>query len=96
MLTQISPNIYILPFDSHRDRPNLGYIHGEKYSVLLDAGNSEAHLTAMLVAIEEAGLPAPAIFTNCRADMMRTNFTITLKPSTKRLTKLISTGISLQ
>lgn len=61
MLTQISPDIYILPFDSHRDRPNLGYIHGEKYSVLVDAGNSEAHLTAMLVAIEETGLPAPKI-----------------------------------
>lgn len=61
MLTQVSSNVYILPFDSHRDRPNLGYIHGEKYSVLVDAGNSPAHLNAMLEAIDEAGLPKPKI-----------------------------------
>ena len=61
MLNQVSPNVYILPFDSHRDRPNLGYIHGQKYSVLVDAGNSAAHLNAMLEAIDEAGLPKPEI-----------------------------------
>ena len=61
MLNQVSPNVYILPFDSHRDRPNLGYIHGEKYSVLVDAGNSAAHLNAMLDAIDEAGLPKPEV-----------------------------------
>lgn len=61
MLTQISENVYILPFDSHRDRPNLGYIHGEKFSVLVDAGNSKAHLNTMLEAVEAAGLPKPEI-----------------------------------
>ena len=61
MLNQVSPNVYILPFDSYRDRPNLGYIHGQKYSVLVDAGNSAAHLNAMLDAIDEAGLPKPEI-----------------------------------
>lgn len=61
MLTQISPSVYILPFDSHRDRPNLGYIHGEKFSMLVDAGNSKAHLNKMLEAVEAAGLPKPEI-----------------------------------
>ena len=61
MLTQISPHVYILPFDSQRDRPNLGYIHGEKFSILVDAGNSRAHLNAMLEAVDEAGLPKPEI-----------------------------------
>ncbi|AKG74920.1 MBL fold metallo-hydrolase [Salinicoccus halodurans] len=61
MLTQISPHVYILPFDEERDRPNLGYIHGKNYSMLIDAGNSPAHLQKMLQEIEEAGLPAPKI-----------------------------------
>lgn len=61
MLTQISPHAYILPFDSQRDRPNLGYIQGEKFSILVDAGNSRAHLNAMLEAVDEAGLPKPEI-----------------------------------
>lgn len=61
MLTQISPHVYILPFDSQRDRPNLGYIHGKKFSVLVDAGNSSAHLNVMLEAIDEAGLPKPEV-----------------------------------
>lgn len=61
MLKQISPRVYILPFDSHRDRPNLGYIHGDKYSVLVDAGNSGAHINTMLEAVEAANLPAPKI-----------------------------------
>ncbi|HBV23482.1 MAG TPA: hypothetical protein DEB42_06845 [Jeotgalicoccus sp.] len=61
MLTQISPHVYILPFDSQRDRPNLGYIHGEKFSILVDAGNSKAHLNAMLEAVYAAGLPKPEI-----------------------------------
>lgn len=61
MLNQISPHVYILPFDSHRDRPNLGYIHGEKFSILVDAGNSKAHLVTMLEAIDAAGLPKPEI-----------------------------------
>lgn len=61
MLAQISPHVYILPFDSQRDRPNLGYIHGEKFSILVDAGNSKAHLNAMLEAVYAAGLPKPEI-----------------------------------
>ena len=61
MLAQISPHVYILPFDSQRDRPNLGYIHGEKFSLLVDTGNSKAHLNTMLKAIKDANLPAPEI-----------------------------------
>ncbi|HJF23339.1 MAG TPA: MBL fold metallo-hydrolase [Mammaliicoccus lentus] len=60
-LKQISKNGYILPFDSHRDRPNLGYIHGEKYSMLIDTGNSPAHLTEMLNEIEKLNLPQPKV-----------------------------------
>ena len=59
MLSQISPHVHILPFDEERDRPNLGYIHGEDYSMLIDAGNSPAHLEAMLEAVSASDLPAP-------------------------------------
>lgn len=61
MLTQVSPNVYILPFDSDRDRPNLGYVHGDNFSVLIDAGNSKSHLETMLDAIKTAGLPEPKL-----------------------------------
>lgn len=61
ILTQVSPHVYILPFDGVRDRPNIGYIHGAKFSILIDAGNSPAHLNAMLAAIDAAGLPKPKI-----------------------------------
>lgn len=61
MLSQISPKVYILPFDEEQDRPNLGYIHGDNYSMLIDAGNSPAHLQMMLSEIEKAGLPAPKL-----------------------------------
>ncbi len=61
MLIQISPHVYILPFDEARDRPNIGYIRGENYSMLIDAGNSPAHLATMLQSIEREGLPVPKI-----------------------------------
>lgn len=60
-LKKISPNIYILPFDKERDRPNIGYIHGEKYSLLIDTGNSPAHLNDMLNEIKLLDLPKPTV-----------------------------------
>ncbi|WP_411842781.1 MBL fold metallo-hydrolase [Salinicoccus sp. HZC-1] len=61
LLTQISSHVHILPSDAERDRPNLGYIHGQNYSMLIDTGNSQAHLQMMLHEIEKAGFPAPKI-----------------------------------
>ena len=40
MLKKISECIYYLPPDSETDRPVLGYIRGDRYSLMVDAGNS--------------------------------------------------------
>ncbi|WP_020006294.1 MBL fold metallo-hydrolase [Salinicoccus albus] len=60
-LRKISEHVHILPHDTERDRPNLGYIAGEDYSVLIDTGNSPAHLIEMLDEIEQNGLPTPKL-----------------------------------
>ena len=43
-LKKISEHVWILPFDSPKDRPNLGYIKGEASSLAVDAGHSSSHV----------------------------------------------------
>lgn len=43
MLNKLSDRIYFMPSDSKTDRPVIGLICGDKYSVVVDAGNSPAH-----------------------------------------------------
>ncbi len=59
-LNQISDRIYYFPYEQQRDRPNLGHIHGERYSVMVDAGASAAHANEFYHAVSEAVLPIPA------------------------------------
>lgn len=59
MMTQISPRLFYLPFDDEADRPNLGYIRGDNYALMVDAGNSAAHVALFANAREAAGLKAP-------------------------------------
>lgn len=39
-LTKVTERIYYLINDRETDRPVLGYIKGDKYSLMVDAGNS--------------------------------------------------------
>jgi glyoxylase-like metal-dependent hydrolase (beta-lactamase superfamily II) len=41
------------------DRPNLGYIRGDRYSLMVDAGNSGKHANLFLSQLEELNLPYP-------------------------------------
>ena len=59
MLQKIAPGIYYLPNEEETDRPILGYIQGEKYALLVDAGNSPAHLEKMMGALRDENLSAP-------------------------------------
>ena len=43
-LTRISDKVYYLPSEERTDRPVLGYINGDKYSLAVDAGNSSDHV----------------------------------------------------
>ena len=59
LLKKISPHIWILPFDSPKDRPNLGYIRGERLALAVDAGHSSAHVEGLYAQLEANGLPLP-------------------------------------
>ena len=60
-LNRLSERIWFLPFEKERDRPNLGYIRGDHWSLAVDAGHSRAHTEAFYRALEEAGLPLPSL-----------------------------------
>jgi glyoxylase-like metal-dependent hydrolase (beta-lactamase superfamily II) len=56
---QISPHVYWLSPDHTTDRPLLGVVAGTHGSLIIDAGNSPAHLHQLLQAMTEQGLPPP-------------------------------------
>lgn len=62
MLTQLSPRCYFLPHASRDDRPALGYIRGDRFSLQIDCGNSPAHLTQMQEELRRLALPLPALY----------------------------------
>ncbi|HAG43674.1 MAG TPA: MBL fold metallo-hydrolase, partial [Clostridium sp.] len=43
-LTKVTERIYFLENDKEADRPLIGYIKGDKYSLMVDAGNSKNHV----------------------------------------------------
>lgn len=61
MLNRLTERIWVFPFEKERDRPNLGYIRGDRWSLAVDAGHSADHLGAFYRALEAAGLPLPAL-----------------------------------
>ena len=50
-----------LPPDHTFDRPLLGYIKGDRFSVAIDAGSSVSHVGIFYFELENAGLPLPEI-----------------------------------
>lgn len=58
-LHKLSERIYYLPFTEETDRPNLGYIRGDRYSLIVDAGNSSKHANLLLSQLKEWMLPPP-------------------------------------
>ena len=53
MLKRLSDRIWYYPMEEERDRPNLGYIRGDNWSLAVDAGHSEAHTREFYEALEE-------------------------------------------
>ncbi len=58
-LHKLSQTVYYSDCDPKTDRPVLGYLHGEKLSVMIDAGNSARHSADFLAAVQAQGLPLP-------------------------------------
>ena len=60
-LQRISEHVWIMPFDSPKDRPNLGYILGSGMALAVHAGHSSSHVEEFYDAIREEGLPLPEL-----------------------------------
>ena len=60
-LNRLTDRVWVFPFEEERDRPNLSYIRGDNWSLAIDAGHSADHTAAFYHALEEAGLPLPAL-----------------------------------
>lgn len=57
MLTKLSDTIYYLSNQDDRERPTLGLVCGDQYSLLIDAGNSPQHAQDFLREIVNLSVP---------------------------------------
>lgn len=59
MLEQLTPRVFHLPFVQGKNQPSLGYVRGDRFSLMIDAGNTPEHVRAYLEAVERAGFRKP-------------------------------------
>lgn len=57
MLIKFSETIYYMPNHDENDRPTLGLVCGDKYSLIIDCGNSTQHAKDFLLEIEQLNVP---------------------------------------
>lgn len=57
MLKQLTNRVYYLPHVSETDRPALGFITGDRCSLVVDGGNSAIHASEFMKEIDELNLP---------------------------------------
>ena len=60
-LKKLSEHIWYMPYESERDRPNLGYVKGKNWSLAIDAGHSAAHTKEFYALLEKENLPLPCL-----------------------------------
>ena len=58
-LIHLTDRVWVYPHEEARDRPNLGYVRGDRLCLAVDAGHSDAHIAEFYAALEAAGLPLP-------------------------------------
>ena len=59
MFQRITEHIHMRKCQHYTDRPNIGYIRGERGVLLFDAGNSGANVEQLKMELRDAGLPLP-------------------------------------
>ena len=59
MLLKYSDRVYYTAFETETDAPALGYVLGNNYAALIDAGCSPRHINGVLNEIKQQGLRAP-------------------------------------
>ena len=60
-LKRLTEHIWYMPFEEERDRPNLGYVKGDHWSLAIDAGHSAAHTADFYSLLAREGLPLPSL-----------------------------------
>ncbi|NJP37836.1 MBL fold metallo-hydrolase [Alkalicoccus luteus] len=60
-LKKLSDRFYYLTPVEETDRPILGAVVGDNLTLLIDAGNSEAHVRLFLDELTRSGVPAPSL-----------------------------------
>ena len=59
MLEQLTPRVFYLPFSKTEGSPSLGYIRGDRFSLMVDAGTCPAHVGEYQNAVAAAGFRPP-------------------------------------
>lgn len=60
-LNKLNDYIYYTDYEDLRDRPSLGYIKGDKFSVAIDAGHSDEHLKEFYDLLKQNDLALPQL-----------------------------------
>ena len=60
-MERISERIMFLPPDEEHDRPLIGYVKGDSFSIAIDAGSSAMHAKLFHGALAEEQLPMPSL-----------------------------------
>ena len=60
-LKRLAERIWYMPYEEERDRPNLCYIKGDRWSLAVDAGHSAAHVREFYALLEKENLPLPGL-----------------------------------
>lgn len=60
-IIQATDRIWYSEYEEERDRPCLGYIRGDHFSVAVDAGHSASHVEEFYAALQAENLPHPAL-----------------------------------
>ena len=60
-LKRLTEHIWYMPYEEERDRPNLCYVKGDRWSLAIDAGHSAAHVREFYALLEKENLPLPGL-----------------------------------
>ncbi|MFC5404295.1 MBL fold metallo-hydrolase [Cohnella soli] len=60
-LRRLTDRVFYTMFNKETDRPVLGYISGQKRSLMVDSGNSKNHVECFYEAVSHAGFRKPEI-----------------------------------
>lgn len=61
MIKQFSQRIYYTPYQHETDRPNLGYVRGNRLALMFDGGASPKHVAEYESERDRESLPRPGM-----------------------------------